>query len=201
MNANTNTVRSYRRVVITAIVVLLGVGVVPARASNFSGASGRVGCEVNAADNKTHSIWYHQLTTTTRQAVSWSRSHNYDPTVIDTVTEDARDRLTDVIAMDADYEGTTCGRTWIPRPTGAGLIGMVICRSLSGRRCNQFHMMFDTDFMGPQPTANENALACHELGHTVGLMHVTSGCLATGGGAWTSLREHDRRHLTSYYQS
>jgi hypothetical protein len=200
MSMSTGIVRRHRRVVVAAFVILVGAGAVPAHASNFSGANGGVGCHVNVADNKVHSIWYHQVTAATRQAVSWSRSHNYDPTVVDTVTEDARDRLTDVIAMDADYEGTTCGRTWMPRPTGAGLIGMVICQSLSGRRCNQFHMMFDNDFMGPQPSANENALACHELGHTVGLMHVTSGCLVTGGGTSSSLREHDRRHL-SYYQS
>lgn len=196
-----NIIGKHHRLVLVAIVLMIGAGAMPAKASNFSGANGATGCSVNAADNRVHSIWYHQLTAATKQAVNWSRNRNYDPTSVDTVNEDARDRLTDVIAMDADYEGAICGRTWLAKPTGSGVIGIVLCQSLSGRRCNQFHMLFDNDFMGPQPTANENALACHELGHTLGLAHVTQGCLSNGGGTSTSLRDHDRRHLNAYYTS
>jgi hypothetical protein len=43
-------------------------------------------------------------------------------------------------------------------------------------------------------------LACHELGHSVGLRHTssTSSCLNTGGSAST-LSTHDRAHLTNEY--
>lgn len=169
-------------------------------AHNFSGATRGTACANNMTDNRDHFFSYDALSAATTAAVNWSRSRNYDPTDLNTYTESRRTSQTDVVVFDADYEGTTCGVRWkSDSGGGGGAIGMALCQSLSGARCQQFFVYFDTDFMGPAPTGQELSLACHELGHTVGLLHAAGGCLATPLSGSTALTEHDRAHINSNY--
>jgi len=189
------------------VVTSLGVGIAcvallpgSSQASNFSGETGAfAGCYNNMADNRDHFFYYEALTSATSTAVNWSRTNNYNPTDLNTFTDAVRTSGTDVVAFDADYEGESCGKTWMVNASTPGVIGLTLCQSLSSLRCQQFFVYFDNDWMGPASAAQENSLACHELGHSVGLLHGSAGCMVATNNASTSLTDHDRSHINTYY--
>ncbi|MFT3887357.1 MAG: hypothetical protein QM713_04235 [Arachnia sp.] len=195
---------------VTIVIALLGMQVLsPAivSATNFSGATGSTDkCKVNMADNSLHTFWYESLTTASSSAVNWARTNIYNPTDIDTTNAAARTSSVDVIVHDAGYVGAWCGGVWYSNPGATnGWVGYVTCESLYGNTCEQHYLFFDTDYMGPQSTTNERSLACHELGHTIGLLHrnnqtgVTGGCMPSSVNGLTRLTDHDIAHITSNY--
>lgn len=103
------------------------------------------------------------------------------PTDIDLQAEQSSpDTNTDVVYIDADY-ATTCGFDWHPDdaadPDTNFVAGMAECRTLSGSKCQRFDVRFDTSFTN---TINANyaaTFACHETGHTLGLLHRNEGCM------------------------
>jgi hypothetical protein len=193
-------------VVALAIALLLGAPP-PASANNFTGASGGTLCSQNMADNENHYVWNQTLTQPTLDAANWVRVYTYNPTVINTYTEDIRTSQTDVILHDDDYDTRTCGLQWRTSSTATtGIVGLSECRSLSGSKCQQFYVYFDTDYMGPKSLAQERWLACHELGHTVGLKHQYAPeyrptCMHDDPNVSnpSTLHAHDITHLTSSY--
>lgn len=194
----------HRKHLVCALVtlLLLVASAVPSNASNFTGASGLYGCSAgNMGDNATHSFWYEALTPATVTALNWTRTNSYNPTDVNTVNEDLKDPLTDVIANDADYEGVTCGQTWISSISDVGLLGYALCTALSGTKCQQFQLYFDNDFMGPATASQEATLACHEVGHSLGLMHTNTGanCMQSPGVGSPGLTTHDISHLNANY--
>jgi hypothetical protein len=191
-------------VAITAALVVCGAPS-PAFATNFTGASGGTGCLGNMADNKDHYVWNQSLTQATLDAANYVRVYTYNPTAIDTYTEDILTSQTDAVLNDADYEGSWCGGTWRSSSTqSTGLVGYTRCMSLSGSKCQQFEVRFDNDYMGPRSTAEERWLACHELGHTVGLTHTSQAlpaCMSPNPNLANPsvLTEHDTSHLLTAY--
>jgi hypothetical protein len=193
-------------VALVAAIIASAITVIdetPAQASNWSGASGTTGCSSgqNMADNREHTFFYNGIESYTRAAVDWSRANNFDPTEINT-SNTVLDSLTDVVIFDNDMEGEVCGATWLSTYGGNGdfWVGAAFCQSLSGSACQQRYVYFDTDFMGPRSNAAEQWLACHEIGHTVGLGHYTAfdGCMQTPQSTRNYLHDHDRVHLHNY---
>jgi hypothetical protein len=171
---------------------------VDAGATNFTGATFAGGCTGNVADNRSHFFWYSGLTATTTAAVNWSRTNNYDPTDINTANSGGQTNLTDVVVFDEDYEGLFCGRYFCCN-NGSGWIGFSSCQSLTPPgRCEQDFLYFDLDFMGPQTTVLERSLACHEIGHSVGLMHRSGSCMQDPLVSNPALSDHDRAHINNY---
>jgi hypothetical protein len=177
------------------------LGVPPeAVGTNFSGATGNTQCAGNnMADNRDHYVQYVNLTSQAQSVLNWTRVNNYNPTDVDTHGETNPNPATDVRVEDDDYTGTTCGVTWLASPDGTGMAGLTPCQSLTGSRCQQATIYLDNDFVGPQTTTMERSLACHEFGHTLGLMHRSPGCLVSPLSGSTAISTHDTEHLDWHY--
>ena len=171
--------------------------------ANWSGATGLTGCgsgsPVNMADGGTHYFNYVSLNSAVQSAVAWSRTYNYDPTDVNTGYDSTIDSTTDVIVRNQDYT-TYCGFDW-HSPTSGGTIGLATCDSLSGLRCEQHTVRFDLSYFNAASQPNERGVACHEIGHTLGLTHrdADNGCMKTSAPQNTYLTDHDEAHLNANY--
>lgn len=198
--------QSVRRRVLIAVLAAamlsalpLVVSKTPASATNFSGITGATICTGNVADNRTHVIAYSSLQAIMQDAMNWSRVNNYDPTDINTQNETTISATTDVVAQDLDYAGSWCGGVWCCE-TGpnTGWVGYASCQAPnSANECERWDVYFDTDFTMPATVTQRRGLACHELSHTVGLLHIGGWCTADPP-ANTSLSDHDRAHINGW---
>lgn len=181
-----------------------------AHAENFSGASGQLDCAggVNVTDNRTYKIFY-SVSSDFRSALNLSLGTDYDGTVMNisyAISGSKSD--SDVYVTEANYTNGFCGRIW-DGPDAVAAV--VICRELNAdNECDWFRVFVDDDGTG-DPT-NSAFLACHELGHTMGLTHKTepytgSSCLRGFTGADRNesrsgnlnTTSHDTDHIDTYY--
>lgn len=196
-------------VIVEVIVAFLGsailgfsmVSATPANASNWSGATGVGGCYVIKADSAEHGFYYSWLTSGTAAAMDWSRTNVVNPTKINTWF-DGNNAQTDVIVVDAYYGGSICGTTWYTDTSNRGIVGLAYCESLSGSSCEQFTVYVNLSWSEDQAPDHVQALASHEIGHTIGLEHRYSGNTAMRRGYPKASRyydAHDWGHLNANY--
>ncbi|KRE60147.1 matrixin family metalloprotease [Nostocoides sp. Soil756] len=188
---------------VAALLVAVGLVMTNAVAAhaNFSGANGKTGCSggspVNMADGGTHNFNYVSLNSAVQSAVAWSRTYNYDSTDVNTGYDSTLDPTTDVIVRNQDYT-TYCGFSWHPGST----VGLTTCDSLSGGfKCESHTVRFDISYFNAANQSQERGLACHEIGHSLGLTHrdAETGCMETYLTYPTYLTDHDEAHLNANY--
>lgn len=207
MTSTHSAPRSYlRRWVVLALLGIAGVALVnspAAQAGHFFGATYGTGCvNGNRADNNTHSFYYTDgVGTHMRAALNASRSQNYDPTDVNTVTSTDPNSSTDVVVYQLDYSDF-CGFDWHPSARGAGTAAAEQCVSIvaSNGRCQKAEMRFDTSFLQVYGWLRPN-LACHETGHTLGLAHRTgtpASCIWSGS-TYETIDQHDRDAINANY--
>lgn len=132
----------------------------------------------------------------------------YDPTYLIVVEQSQVTPVTDAIAYAADHgQNGAAGWVYCPpdAPQGVNLRGDRWCRH------QQIHFNLNARysvFFGDE--ASRNHLACHELGHTIGLLHwgnppesrgpTAATCMNsdTPNGP-TDLHDIDRQHILDYY--
>lgn len=207
------TVRSrLRRIGALIALMMLGTtaistGMPPAEATNFSGVTGGTSCTANnMQDNDDMTYFRSSLTTRMFNAVANTLLNDVIPTDIDLQPEhSSATENTDVVYFDLDYS-TTCGFDWHPDDPGDPdtnfVIGMAQCAQLSGSsRCQRFHVRFDTSFTDTIGNDFARTLACHETGHTLGLLHRNStGCMpATVPANAHFYNAHDIDHVNDNY--
>jgi hypothetical protein len=183
---------------------------VPAQASNF-GSTSCGGSPTNCV-SLTNNIWHvirwdgqvgNQIPNID-EAVLWALSNVYNPTDL-VAYRDESDSLPDVWVHDFDYGYNN------------GVVGWVVCSSdntgTGGSHPNhwcrgqhaRFNAYFYYNYYGFFDTdAQSRNVACHELGHTLGLRHRTdtrSSCMWTyaGDGGASTLDSHDRSHINGTY--
>lgn len=162
--------RSSRIVRRRALVVMLGVvlvfaAAVPADASHYvimMPVPANPYCSLDdacRADNHDHYVYIGYLGPTFRQGVTSTLNGSYDTTDLDVHYVGSPTASTDVIYHYLDLPGTTSG--------------LYQCRDPRGYDCGRADVYFDSEQVC-DPYCSDNdvrAVACHETGHSVGLVH------------------------------
>ena len=164
---------------------------------------------VSVGDNPRHHVFFHRsVPTALRRAVRRAMRDAYGPTDLIMIVDRERTPRTDVIVHAGDY-GLNGAAGWVHCPAGAPQ-----GRNEHGHRwCRQQRLYFNRN---PQyaaylaDAASRLHLACHELGHTVGLRHwgnppqsdgptrPTCMNVNTPNGP-TTLHRWDRQNVDAYY--
>ena len=147
---------------------------------------------VSLANNRSHAVRYGYLGGTTiedipniRAAFDWILGNVYNPTDLNAYHSDA-DPLPDVIVHDFNYPLFPSLAGWVncpPDNTGTG--GTDPNRWCRGQTLvlNSYLYWFDNSVFDTD--AQRRNIACHEMGHTVGLRHRAelTSCMYTYAGA------------------
>jgi hypothetical protein len=166
---------------------------------------------VSVGNNRRHHVHFHRsVPRALRIAVKRAMQDAYEPTALTMIVDKERGRQTDVIVYAGDY-GQNGAAGWVhcPRSSPQGI------NEHGDRWCRSQRLYFNQN---PRYAAyladgaSRRHLACHELGHTVGLRHwgnppqsdgptrPTCMNVNTPNGP-TSLHRWDRQNINAYYGS
>lgn len=170
-----------------------------ATSSNWSGASGATGCTgVNMQSDGTVNLLYSSLSMNMTLAVDAARAYVIDPTDVNTRQVTG---TYDVALMDTTWDGL-CGYQWWTAASGSGTVGLATCDTVgSNQRCTRHSVYFQEPWVDARSANDRRDLAAHEIGHTLGLLHRTSGSVMVQNYP-KSVRvydSHDTAHLNAAY--
>jgi hypothetical protein len=165
---------------------------------------------VSVADNRWHYVYVdpsvpEDLAASVREAMA----DVYDPTALVLIEQSRVTALTDVIVYAADYgENGAAGWVYCPPDAPQGI------NAQGDRWCRNQELYYNLNprygaFFGDD--ASRDHLACHEMGHTLGLRHWGNPPDSEGPPAATcmnadtpngplDLHDFDRDHIAAYYR-
>lgn len=176
----------------------------PSHADNWGGPQVDTDCptDVGRADGTYHTFYFIDVEQNMREATHSARHDNLDPTDINTAMDADLDANTDVVLQQRNYQTGFCGMTW--HADNEGIIGLTTCyfKSSSGD-CTRHDVYYDGSWTSNATSQGaRDVLACHEVGHTVGLRHQSSSCMQKDigyGPHWSYYDDHDRYMINSHY--
>lgn len=162
---------------VAGVATILALAVLPQAAFGAFGSEpdsncGGQNCQPSLANNKTHRVDFFNTTTATGDAVTWVLNNRFPSFEFTWQYVDGDDydvRIIDIADFPNGYFG------WVDCPSGAQTGG-----TDPNRWCYGQKLWLNYTYSGSfSTTYGKRALACHELGHTVGLRHPTSSNLTT----------------------
>jgi hypothetical protein len=189
--------RARSRVRVAGRVAALTVLYASLTSCNWFGATGDTGCVGNMADDTEHTFYFLNVVHM-RNPQIWSNVTTLDqPTRVSTRVVATESEWTDVIIREIDLT-TFCGlNTDVP---GANVIGGTICGELYPGRptCDKHVIYYDLSDTRNMNDTQRVRLACHETGHSLGLMHRgdDKGCMIAQA-TYDGLTDHDIEHLNA----
>lgn len=175
----------------------------PADANGFGLANGC--CPF--ADNAKHWYNYATLETRTRDAVKYAMLNLDAQSDITVAADTTPDASTDTEHFDRYYVDHW-DLDWDGSSSGYNLYAFAKCVKYWPRAsdtapwlCDQYEVRYDLADVDRFTTTQRKALACHEVGHTVGLDHSneSSSCMRTGAHTTVKLSSHDVAHINGRY--
>jgi hypothetical protein len=198
------SVSSFRRwMAVTAVFAALMLAAAPVAAENWGAngwAKGGLGpppyCDnlqtsECIANNGYHYVYFYNVDSNQYNATISRMENVYDPIIGVAVWETSSLDSADVIVMDG-YYGTSEYAGWTQCTDGAAHGG-------SGRRewCRPQLIMYNLSqteyfFNG---SSRRRMIACHELGHTLGLQHRSGSCMYRLANTSETIPQHEIDHL------
>lgn len=148
------------------------------------------------ADNGFHAVCFSNLLQPQVDAMRWSFTNDYDPVPYVATSEGACDGNEDVRVVDRYEQAGSWGHTECePDADNGGVDPRMWCRA----QLLVYDQAYESDW---NTTHRRRFVACHELGHTLGLRHrpASSGCMNNDETSYpTNLPTHERTHLEVAY--
>ena len=188
-----------RRWAIGGIVLFAVAGAATvALASNFysTAVGGSPANNVSLANNSSHLVRFASVQAAQKASTLDRMSAAYNTPTDITMTETTSTTADDVVVFDFTY-GLNGAVAWVVCPDAAFESG-----SDPNRWCFGQELRYNLTYADYYDTSGERAwIACHELGHTIGLNHVgtTNSCLRLNYNGTTLLSPHDVSHVNSNY--
>lgn len=168
--------------VLASTLFLLGSWPIQAQATNWLGH--------NAGYDSTITFDQRSLTTGFHDAFHWTITENVDRTELSSTLYHDSSYEREVKIYD-DYYGDTgwAGRWYCAR---YGSVHFEVCEV----GIVQFNLSYSADYS----TNSKRHLACHEVGHSLGLAHGSgSSCMVKGGYDYRYFTSHDIGHINYFY--
>ena len=197
-------------VVVIACCLLVAVGALDgataaADPSHVSGVTGSTSCTVgNMADSSTHTYFGSGLDSRVEGAMDWHFANGFNDTHVTPVLEDPATSYTDVIVLDS-YWTDYCGLQWTDPTNNAH--GHTRCAAIkTNDRCEKYQVRIDLESIDSSQTTlkKRRSLLCHEIGHSLGLRHISNTTTCMNTGLWSndnsnSYNDHTRWHMRDEY--
>jgi hypothetical protein len=201
---------------LTAVVAaMMSVPSVEVARANWFGESNQAGeCRGGIiTDNKDIYFSYVDTTSELTSASSWVQTNLLNdsatnPTTLDTFYTVSPTNATDVLVLDRYYtdycEWAFDGAQWTTDGV-SGVRGITTCnRANASRRCDQQVVRISNRFLDAHGTPGSRWIACHEIGHAVGLRHRSqeAGCMFNEADTSTRVyTTHDPAHFRSNWSA
>lgn len=177
-------------------------------ANHFSGATGNTSCTtLNRNDDNAVSVYYDDLTNEVREAYTWNRQNNLDPTDLNTNRVDNFVDGVNLVVLDRYYVDY-CGRPWLQvnssgQVTSGSTVGHTRCFDLvpGTQRCQTSDNRFTNHYMDNVSEFLRRHLTCHESGHAFGLAHYSNvnSCVAPTDPVTNTFSAHDKDAINAHY--
>ncbi len=150
------------------------------------------------ADSKTHTFYYENVEPVMVTALNAHRSYMDGSAQVAVKTQllASGNSATDAYIRDQNYTNQ-CFRAW-HGASGGYIIGLRQCIAINGAgECERSDIRFDTSFYPGRSAEEIRSLACHEVGHSLGLMHRAEQCMTETANSAIIYSDHDKAHLNT----